>query len=108
MEYIEDLSELIAVAPSSTVSRTVMKGEGVRIVLFSFDQNEELSEHTAAMPILVSVLDGAVEFEAEGRTEILRSGGLLSLGARIPHRVLALEPTRMILAMLDPRTQRSE
>ncbi len=104
-QYIEDLSSLITVNQQATVSRTVMTNEGARIVLFSFDTNEELSEHTAAMPVLITVLDGALEITASGGTHTLRAGGVITMAAREPHTVLALEPTRMMLAMLDPRAK---
>ena len=35
MEHISDLADLIEVAPESTVSRTVLRAEGVRVVLFA-------------------------------------------------------------------------
>ena len=104
-EFIEDLRALIEVTPASTVSTTVLTNEGVRIVLFSFDAGEELSEHTAAMPVLISVLDGALSITASGATMELRAGGVLSMATREPHSVVALEPTRMMLAMLDPRAK---
>ena len=47
MAEVADLASLIPVNPDSTVSRTVLRGEGARIVLFSFDAGQELSEHTA-------------------------------------------------------------
>ena len=103
MEHIDDLAALIDVAPGSTVSRTVLRGEGARVVLFSFDSGEELSEHTAAVPILLLVLDGRLRVQSDGDTVDLRPGGLVHIGARVPHGVAALEPSRMALVMLDPR-----
>lgn len=104
MEYIDDLGLLITVNENSTVSRTVLKAEGVRLVLFSFDTGEELSEHTAAMPVLLQVLDGSLEVTADSETVTLVPGGVIHLPTRMPHSVLALEPTRMLLTMLDPRS----
>ena len=103
MEHIADLAPLIEVAPESTVSRTALRAEGVRIVLFSFDTGQELTEHTAAVPILLQVLDGRLRVGADGQHVELAPGGLVHIGARVPHEVLALEPTRMLLAMLDAR-----
>lgn len=48
--FIEDLAELTAIQDDSTVSRTVLKAEGTRCVLFAFDAGQVLTEHTAAMP----------------------------------------------------------
>lgn len=52
--FIENLAAQIDYSDGSTVSKTVMRAEGVNIVLFSFAAGEELSEHTAAMPLKVS------------------------------------------------------
>jgi len=46
MTYLGDLGSLVEVSAEATVSRTVLKAEGVRLVLFSFDAGQELSEHT--------------------------------------------------------------
>jgi quercetin dioxygenase-like cupin family protein len=104
MEHIEALGALIEVAPDATVSRTVLKGEGARVVLFAFDAGQELSEHTAAVPILLQVLDGLLRVGAGGEQVELTPGGLVHIGSRVPHDVLALEPSRMVLTMLDPRS----
>jgi quercetin dioxygenase-like cupin family protein len=104
MEHITDVADLIEVAPESTVSRTVLRAEGVRVVLFAFDAGQELTEHTAAIPILLQVLDGRLRVGADGQQVELRPGGLVHIGARVPHEILALEPARMALTMLDPRS----
>jgi quercetin dioxygenase-like cupin family protein len=103
MTHLEDLATLVAVAEEATVSRTVLKAEGVRLVLFSFDTGQELSEHTAAMPVLLQVLGGKLSVTAAGRTVQIGPGGLIHFTARLPHSVLALEPTQLLLTMLDPR-----
>lgn len=103
MTDVADLASLIQVNPESTVSRTVLRAEGVRVVLFSFDAGQELTEHTAAMPVLLHVLDGRLDVTAAGRTVELVPGGVIHLGTRCPHSVVAKEPTRLVLTMLDAR-----
>ena len=78
--YIEDLRDMISFQEGSTVSRTVMQKAGGNVVLFSFDTGEELSEHTAAMPVFVQTLKGRLKVTGNGRTVELVSGrpGLLS------------------------------
>ena len=104
MKHLINLSDLIEVAPESTVSRTVLKEEGSRVVLFAFDSGQELTEHTAAVPILLQVLDGLLRVGADGDQIELSPGGLIHIGARVPHEILALQPSRMVLTMLDPRS----
>jgi quercetin dioxygenase-like cupin family protein len=103
MADVDSLAALVEVAPDSTVSRTALTAEGARIVVFAFDAGQELTEHTAAVPVLLQVLDGLLEVEAAGRVVVLRPGGVVHLGTRTPHAVRALEPTRLLLTMLDPR-----
>jgi quercetin dioxygenase-like cupin family protein len=103
MMDLTDVASLVEVAPDSTVSRTVLKAEGARLVLFSFDEGQELTEHTAAVPVLLQVLDGRLRVAAGGEQIDLVPGGVVHLAERAPHSVLALEPTRMLLTMLDPR-----
>jgi len=103
MTDLPDIAALVAVAADSTVSRTVLKAAGARLVLFAFDAGQELTEHTAAMPVLLQVLDGRLQVTADDREVLLAPGGVVHLDARVPHSVLALEPSRLLLTMLDPR-----
>lgn len=80
-----------------------MRAEGVRLVLFSFDVGQELTEHTAAMPVLLQTLSGHLRITADGRTVDLRPGDVMHLETRVPHSVVAREPSRLLLAMLDSR-----
>ena len=66
MTDLQDIASMIQINEEATVSRTVMHAEGVRLVLFSFDKDEILSEHTAAMPVILHTLEGALEIEADG------------------------------------------
>lgn len=103
MTDIPHLADLVQVAPDSTVSRTALTAEGGRIVLFAFDTGQELTEHTAAVPVLLQALDGSFDITADGRTVRLEPGALIHLGTRTPHAVVARVPSRLMLTMLDPR-----
>ena len=103
MTDLQDVAAMVAVNEGATVSRTVMHAEGVRLVLFSFDTDEYLSEHTAAMPVLLFALEGSLEIEADGRVVVLKPGDVIHFGTRLPHAVRALEPSKLALYMLDRR-----
>jgi quercetin dioxygenase-like cupin family protein len=105
MHDLSDVASLVQIQPEATVSRTVLQAEGVRVVLFSFGAGQVLTEHTAAVPALLQVLDGHLRIIADGRTVDLLPGGLVHLAARLPHALEAVEPSRLQLTMLDPRVQ---
>ena len=100
---LADVTELVQVQPGATVSRTILRAAGVRVVMFSFDVGQELTEHTAAMPVLLQVLEGRLGITADGRTEDLVPGGLMHLDARVPHAVFAHRPSLLLLTMVDGR-----
>jgi quercetin dioxygenase-like cupin family protein len=102
MTFVEDVTALVAVQPDSTVSRVALHATGARVVLFAFDTGQELTEHTAAVPALLQVLTGHLTVTAGGGTAAeLRPGGLVHLGARLPHAVVAHEPSVLQLTMLQ-------
>ncbi len=103
MTHVQDLEDLVQVAPESTVSRTVLKEEGARVVLFSFDKGQVLTEHTAAMPVLLQTLKGHLRITADGRTVDLVPGEIIHFGTRLAHAVEAMEPSILALTMLDTR-----
>jgi quercetin dioxygenase-like cupin family protein len=103
MTDLDAIADLVTIQPGATVSRTVLTAEGVRVVLFGFDAGEQLTEHTAAMPVVLQVLEGHLRITADGRTVDLRPGGLIHFGTRLPHAVDAVEPSKLALLMLDDR-----
>lgn len=105
MHDLTDVASLVEIQPDATVSRTVLQAEGARVVLFSFDTGQVLTEHTAAVPALLQVLEGHLRITADGRTVDLLPGGFVHLAARLPHAVEAVEPSRLQLTMLDPQAR---
>ncbi len=103
MTDLTDLASMVEVQPESTVSRTVMRAEGMKMVLFAFDTGQELTEHTAAVPVLLQLVEGHMTVTADGRTADLVPGGAIHLGTRLPHALTALAPSKLALVMLDPR-----
>ncbi|KGM09045.1 cupin domain-containing protein [Cellulomonas bogoriensis] len=103
MVDLDALEGLVEIQTEATVSRTVLRAEGVKVVLFAFDAGQELTEHTAAMPVLLQVLRGRLEVTADGRAVDLRPGGLIHLTTRAPHAVHAVEPSILALTMLGAR-----
>lgn len=101
LTVVDDLAARVEVQPEATVSRVVLQGAGARVVLFAFDTGQELTEHTAAVPVLLQVLSGGLTVTADGRSVELRPGGLAHLAGRLPHSVVAHEPTLLQLTMLQ-------
>lgn len=100
MSFIDQLEPMVQIQEEATVSRTVMSVKDANVVLFTFDKGQELSEHTAAMPVFVQVLKGRLEVTGGDETAELVPGGLVHSTTRLPHAIRALEPSVMMLTMM--------
>ncbi|MCR6711670.1 MAG: DUF2249 domain-containing protein [Demequina sp.] len=105
MTTIPDLASLVQVQDEATVSRTVLKNDGARIVLFGFAAGQVLTEHTAAMPVLLLAVEGEFLITADGRTDRLLPGDVIHFDTRLPHAVEAVTDAKLALIMIDARIQ---
>jgi len=95
-----NLAEAIQIQEDAVVSRTLIKSDAGTVTLFAFDQNQELSEHTAPFDALVHVLEGEVEIRIDQDLHRVANGELLTMPANIPHALKAIKPFKMILTMI--------
>jgi quercetin dioxygenase-like cupin family protein len=86
----------------SRAALTLVKTSAVTIVLVALHAGAILKEHHAEGPITVAVQEGAIRFKACGEERVLRRGGLLALGAALPHEVEALEESAFVLTVNQP------
>jgi quercetin dioxygenase-like cupin family protein len=94
------LTELVAYAPGSVVSRTLVKNAAGTITLFAFDAGQGLSEHSAPYAALVQVLDGAVTLTIGGVPVPAAAGETVLMPANVPHAVHASQRFKMLLTMI--------
>ncbi|TSA79512.1 hypothetical protein FNU79_17865 [Deinococcus detaillensis] len=66
-----------------------------------------LPEHTAPGPISVLVLDGCAAFTSQGTQLDLGPHELVTLPARVPHAVMALEDSALLITIAEPVTHTS-
>ena len=100
MAFLPDLASLIEVNEDATVSRTALKAEGARLVLFAFDTGQGLSEHTAPFDALVNIVDGEVEITISKKAYRLAKGDCIILPAGEPHALKAISRFKMLLVMI--------
>jgi quercetin dioxygenase-like cupin family protein len=94
------LAELVSYQDGSVVSRQITKANAGNITLFAFDQDQELSEHTAPFDALAHILDGSAEVKISGKAFQLGSGDAIIMPANEPHALKALSPFKMLLTMI--------
>ncbi|MGB5910701.1 MAG: cupin domain-containing protein [Promethearchaeia archaeon] len=100
---IYNLNDMLDYQEGSVVSRTLIdKNEGT-VTLFSFDEDQGLSEHTAPFDALVNVIDGKVKITISKKDYILNKGQMIIMPANEPHALKALERFKMMLIMIKAK-----
>ena len=97
---VSDVLASLPVTPSATTSRTLLDNEAVRVVVFTFDTGEQLTEHTAAPPVVVQLVQGRMRFQVAGQDHDLAAGDCVYLAPKEPHALEAIEPSVLSLIML--------
>jgi quercetin dioxygenase-like cupin family protein len=88
---VNRLVDLVAYQRGSVVSRTLLDKKAGTVTLFSFDEGQGLSEHTAPFDALVYLLDGEAEILISGKLLHLREGEMTIMPANQPHALKAVK-----------------
>jgi len=94
------LKDLVSYQEGTVASRMLINKKAGTITIFSFDENEGLSEHTAPYDALVTVVDGECEVWIAGETFRVREGESIVLPANKPHALSAVTRFKMVLTMI--------
>lgn len=94
------LKDLVAYADGTVASRMIISRKAGNITLFSFDENEGLSEHTAPYDAVVTILEGECEVWVSGPTFRMKEGETIIFPANVPHALSAITKFKMSLTMI--------
>jgi len=97
---LPDLISELPIPTDGTLSKTLHRSDGVRLVGFAFAEAQELTEHSSALEVTVQVLQGRLAVTLGDAPEVeLTTSGWVHMPPRLPHSVRALEPSLMLLTM---------
>ena len=88
--------------PNGIVSRTLLRTDTSRVVLFGFSEGQELTEHTSTQHATVQILSGECEFDLAQATHHLKAGDYLHMPPNLPHAVRAKTQFSMLLTLAKP------
>jgi quercetin dioxygenase-like cupin family protein len=98
--YIANLLEQVPEIPAdSIVSRTLHNDDQVRVIMFSFAEGEELSEHTSTHAAILHFIQGEADLTLGNDTMAAQAGGWVHMQPRLPHSIVAKTPVLMLLLM---------
>ena len=83
-------------------AKTLVKYDGLRVVLIALKARSTIPEHHAEGQISIQSVVGHIRVRAHGRSFELRPGGLLALDRGVPHDVDAMEESAFLLTIARP------
>ncbi|HYO89095.1 MAG TPA: cupin domain-containing protein [Candidatus Limnocylindrales bacterium] len=96
--FVPHLAGLLPeIAPDSIVSRTFYQDDLVKAILFGFAPGQELSEHTAAVPAAIQIVQGEATITLGSETHEAGPGAWAHMAARLPHSIVAKTEVVMLL-----------
>jgi quercetin dioxygenase-like cupin family protein len=90
---------------SGKYSKTLVKKDDLRVVLFTMESGSTIKEHHAEGSITVQVLRGEIRFRAQDQDHSLRTGEMLTLAPSIRHAVESVGDSAFLLTISSSKTQ---
>ena len=97
---VHDLREPVELPDDGILSRAIHSDADARVVLFSFAAGQQLSDHTASMPVALEIVEGEATITMAGEVVEGRAGTWIHMPANMPHSVVARTPVTMLLTLL--------
>ena len=97
---IVDLRAPVETPDDGIVSRAIYNDDDVRVVHFSFAPGQQLSDHTAPMPVTLEVVEGEATITLGDQVVEARPGTWMHMPGNTPHSVVAKTPLVLLLTLL--------
>lgn len=95
------LLDALPVVSESTTSRVLVNNDVMRVVQFTFDAGEMLTEHTSPRAVAVQLVSGHMRFTVDGTEHTMTDGDVIYLAPGASHALIAETACRMTLVMVD-------
>ncbi|MCF8714428.1 cupin domain-containing protein [Joostella atrarenae] len=100
---LESFNKNIAFNNEKVVTKVLLETSFSKEIRNLLKKGQIMKEHKAPFPIIVHLLEGAIDFGVEGEVHSITKGDVLTLDANVPHDLTANEDSivRLTLSKLD-------
>lgn len=96
---IVSILENVSYGETSPATSVLINTPDVKEVRIVFRAGQEMKEHKAGYPIVVAIIEGAIDFGIASERHLLQKGMLIALDANIPHDLKAVEDSIVRLSL---------
>jgi len=102
--YFDNLEDLIGeIPPVGILSRTIYNDNVFKSIIFGFDKDQELSEHTASMPAIINIIKGEARIKMGDEFFEAKEGAWIRMNPGLSHSIYAKTQLIMLLLIVKPR-----
>ncbi len=95
------VNDALPVSEEATTSRVLVNNPLLRTVVFTFDAGQLLTEHASPKAVVVTLLDGQMDFSLDGATHPMVAGDVIYMRPGQRHALVSVTPCRMQLVMVE-------
>ncbi|MDT3767274.1 cupin domain-containing protein [Gleimia hominis] len=97
------LSDSLPIVADATTSKVPIDNEILQLTIFTFGKGQSLSTHASPKAVVVTLLEGDMNFSVEGQDHTITAGDSIYLAPKASHSLTALTDCRMQLVMVDAK-----
>lgn len=95
---VHGLLDQVEVGHDKVHVRNIFETKHGGVSLIAFEEGQKLDTHLAPFQVMITVLEGEIEFTMDGKPHDLVTGQFLLMGENVPHSVLAKTDAKLLLA----------
>ena len=80
----------------------LLESDFTKEIRITFRKDQIMKEHQTPFPIVVQVIEGAIDFGVEGTVQHLDRGDMIALSGSVPHDLKAKEESVVRLTLSKP------
>lgn len=80
--------------------KNIFETDNGGVALLAFEEGQKLDTHLAPTELMVTVLEGEIEFTMDGKPNDIKAGQFLLIGADVPHSVYARTDSKLMLVKI--------
>lgn len=82
-------------------TRVITNNEALRVLQLLLDAGERVPDHSSPKALVVTLLEGTLDFTVDGRTERLRPGDVVYVAPGTTHDLAAVDDARLQLVLVN-------
>lgn len=96
---IKSLNQNVEYKADKPNVQLVLDTEFTKEIRIMFQEGQVMKEHTAPLPIVVEIFEGAIDFGVNNEVLKLKKGDLITLAGKIPHDLKATQDSIVRLTL---------